>query len=425
MGSCYASNLRPESSIEEQRIFVIVTIVIDLVQNAYISIMPIPWTSTMVFCLAEAVVQCLRIRICFGAGSYQFETARFGLREGASEIKMIRMVLLLSVFSVNFMSMITANINGRSLRETDQNILLSKNSVQQKQSLIQCYCSDITVSLQNVIEVVSVLKCDMMEGPESDGLADPSDKDADIAKCMVMVLNSIDYESVLINELLLLARIEEGRFSYHCHDVVVLLDLIDNLMHLEFGGANWAYRGKLRIDLSPEVAAIRTNKFCLSVLLRHFLSMALMHIKAVSKDGHGAGDEPEDGNSDGDDVDSYLTLRCSMLTKTILPSVVSTASPTSHPSSLRSSPSFASSSTQSQWSQMQSQQNEQQQQTPTEEAERTLQVVLTVDRNHTGLRNGNRKKEQSTNSSTTTTTSSSTNTKDSHAHVGNLSNVSN
>jgi hypothetical protein len=221
---CFAARLRPESSFEEQITYVVATVVIELIQSAYISMMPIPWLSTMVMCSAQIVFQNARIRSCFGSASSQFLT---GDRQGyykSDNFKFLQQILYSSVVIVCIMSMITANIIGRSMKETDQNILISQEAVQQKQSLIKVMCSDITVSLQNVIEVVSVLKRDMMEGLESDGGGGDStaDKDADIAKCMSAVLKSIDYESVLINELLLLARIEEGRFSYHCINELAL-----------------------------------------------------------------------------------------------------------------------------------------------------------------------------------------------------------
>ena len=53
-------------------------------------------------------------------------------------------------------------------------------------------------------------------------------------------------------------------------------------------------------QISDEVTSIRSNKFCLSVLLRHLLALALMHMKAVSAEG------------DKGPHAFYPTLRCSM-----------------------------------------------------------------------------------------------------------------
>ena len=253
---CFASKLRPDSTFPAQMIFVVVVFAMELIETAYISVMPIPWFTTMFYCIFQLMAQSMRIRSCFGAPSKKY----FSQDPANNDSLYIKQLLHVAVISVSIMSMITANIISRSMKETDRNILISQEAVQRKQSLVQVMCSDVTVSLQNVIEVVSVLKRDMKDGVESDGGSDSTaDKDADIAKCMSTMLKSIDYESVLINELLLLARIEEGRFSYHCINELALKNLIDELVQLEFGEVNRAYVGRLRIE-------VRKSRFCAASL---------------------------------------------------------------------------------------------------------------------------------------------------------------
>jgi hypothetical protein len=247
--SCYASNiiLKKTTQPGDAWYFIIIEMFVSMIQMEIFALLPIPVVTNVLILVCHGFTEILKIQSCENLAS---STEYHGLLQ--------RVVAFLQVSYVIFgMRLITTNYMFlRSVETTYENNILHKDSNDDKRKAVQLLSSDIKANLQKVSQIMQKIR-------------KFSNKTTKITTSDKNVNKSIDQLNILVDDLLFLAHIEEGRFKFECSHQVNFGEVVDSLFYLFAPDNNPTGMSRIKVDLPTQVKSVRTHKACFGIILRY------------------------------------------------------------------------------------------------------------------------------------------------------------
>ncbi|RYH28671.1 hypothetical protein EON65_11300 [archaeon] len=204
----------------------------------------------------------------------------------------------------------------RSINATQQNVNKLKDAAAEKTYLINTLCADLKVPVQQTSTLLALLCPYATKGLAKDLFSQLVAKEKFDEDLNVYLNKSLSAISGVVDRILFLMRIREGRFVFSCHEDIVLAETIaltvkDLMTCYDLEDSSSAHNSldalfarifsvnisvpSLSRSVADKQVRVRSNKSCLSVLLFYSVSMVL--INAVFR---GMTDEKDSSN------DSFL-----------------------------------------------------------------------------------------------------------------------
>eukprot|EP01031_Cornospumella_fuschlensis_P031812 gene31812-38462_t len=186
----------------------------------------------------------------------------------------------------------------RSINATQQNVNRLRDAAAEKTRLINTLCADLKVPVQQTSTLLALLSPYAAQGLAPDLFAELVEKDRFDRALSEHLNKSSSAISTVVDRILFLMRIREGRFVFACEEEVALSDAValtakDLLTCYDLGhagserdGLDGLFARVFSVDLSFPCSGasvsetdvvVKSSKSCLSVLLFYSISMVLLH----------------------------------------------------------------------------------------------------------------------------------------------------
>lgn len=226
----------------------------DLLQVIIFSLLPMRLIWIASLAMIEASRQITKLQTCKG---------RLGLEEAFEPFVMSQTIVIIVTFVVA--ALMPAVVLEKSAYSSYHNLLRSKAAAANKRSLVNLLCADLKTPAQQTRHILNEVTAHL-----------PVFEDLKIFPSLDSNLSSI---ATVVDHILFLIRMHEGRFAFLPSQPVHLERTVKNMLHsvlCTLGRGEQRLDGLFECDLSH--ATVRTDKHCFTILLFYSLSALLISI---------------------------------------------------------------------------------------------------------------------------------------------------
>eukprot|EP01039_Chlorochromonas_danica_P007687 gene7687-8494_t len=261
-GRCIDINLLSPS--DHAFFFILGRMVIDIVQMSVVALVPIPRVHVFWLCLIEGGAQTIRLMTC---------KDHIGASGEVHELLGAISILILPTYCV--VIAVPAYAIQQAVQASFEHQLSLREASERTKQLVNLFCSDLKVPVQQTLQL---LKDTSREGAEEE------EEEEIVRKNDLQVLEgSLTTIASIVDHVVFLMRIQEGRFVYRCSDLVdanslaeeslrVLQQSLDEDLLLLLHGGSVSQLFELDLPSSH----FYSHRHCLLILLLFSLKAAYM-----------------------------------------------------------------------------------------------------------------------------------------------------